>query len=493
MTARFLHVSVISFVILGFVQLASALDVKSYSVNDPMEQAFNVRFGERLQVGNVEIPGVVESATLKLERFRVFAVDGQVVVHGSEGDTVEAVPRNAYLRGSVEGLPGSRVVLSVFPDGESRGVVSAGGRFWILGKGAAANAPSDQLTVREVNAEVDLGHKSQGYKCGTDTLESPADILAQSVVAQSKSSRPVSSAVAVASYTARMAIETDYQFYQKFGNVLDATNYIGDLIAYASTIYDAEVDTTLVVQSVSLWTTGAADDPWDQQASSLCQLFQYGRYWNDNNDAIDRTISFMLSGYNNNSGVAWVGVLCTGEFNYDRGNCSLTPQVDNYGGGHGYAGGIDGIFDINNPTVIWDIVAVSHEIGHMFNSPHTHCYGNVGGNVDPVDECNAGQCGSSGCFCGTPSLPGCNAGGGCGTIMSYCHLLSGGMGNLSLTFGDGHPFGVEPERVPTRMNAHVVSRAGSNLGCLDYFEPTSIFTDGFESGDTSGWSSTVAN
>ena len=42
--------------------------------------------------------------------------------------------------------------------------------------------------------------------------------------------------------------------------------------------------------------------------------------------------------------------------------------------------------------------------------------------------------------------------------MSYCHLLGGG--NVSLTLGLGHPFGVAPERVPNRMRAHVVSVAG---------------------------------
>jgi hypothetical protein len=75
--------------------------------------------------------------------------------------------------------------------------------------------------------------------------------------------------------------------------------------------------------------------------------------------------------------------------------------------------------------------------------------------------------------------------------MSYCHLRAGGMGNLSFTFGQGWPYGVAPDRVPARMNAHVVQRAASNPGCLDLVEPTMIFADGFESGDTSSWSSTA--
>jgi hypothetical protein len=79
--------------------------------------------------------------------------------------------------------------------------------------------------------------------------------------------------------------------------------------------------------------------------------------------------------------------------------------------------------------------------------------------------------------------------------MSYCHLLGGGLGNISLTFGNpgGVPFeyGIAPERVPTRMNDHVVSTAAGNPMCLAPIDNTSIFADGFESGDLGAWDSSV--
>ena len=75
--------------------------------------------------------------------------------------------------------------------------------------------------------------------------------------------------------------------------------------------------------------------------------------------------------------------------------------------------------------------------------------------------------------------------------MSYCHLQSGGLANVSFTFGAGHPWGVEPERVPNRMNAHVMAQAAVNPGCLDPVAGADpIFSGGFESGDTSAWSAT---
>ncbi len=236
-----------------------------------------------------------------------------------------------------------------------------------------------------------------------------------------------------------------------------------------------------------------------------------------------RAIAHLLSGKNTGCGIAWVGALCSNSY------------------GYGVSASLKGNFDPADPVPpVWDIIVVSHEIGHNFNSPHTHCYNGIpdASWADPVDPCYN----QSGCYGGPTALPdGCpGSGQGCGTIMSYCHLRSGSYGNIALTFGgsvlDGssHAYGVFPERVPERMHDYVLSRAGS--GCLDAVtghtltatpEPGSTFggwsgdadcadgsvtlsadrqcearfdvqrslpfTDGFESGDTSAWSLTEVN
>jgi hypothetical protein len=50
--------------------------------------------------------------------------------------------------------------------------------------------------------------------------------------------------------------------------------------------------------------------------------------------------------------------------------------------------------------------------------------------------------------------------------MSYCHQVGGGYANIAMTFGQGHPCGTQPDRVPAQMRAHVVQRAGSFPSCL---------------------------
>ncbi|MEO1085027.1 MAG: M12 family metallo-peptidase, partial [Acidobacteriota bacterium] len=250
-----------------------------------------------------------------------------------------------------------------------------------------------------------------------------------------------------------------------------------------------EIDTSLEITHSQFWATS---DPWSQ-GNPACALLEFGRYWNDNNGGIDRTIAHFFSGRNNGGGIAWVGVLCSGAFNFQASllGCSLTPDNDNYGGAYGYTGDMDANFDLDNPTFVWDVYGWNHEVGHNFNSPHTHCYNGVGGSNDPVDACESSECTTNNCYCGAESLPCATPGAGCGTIMSYCHLRSGGIANISPTFGQNHPWGTLPDRVPTRMNAHVVSRAAGNPGCLDFFQADLIFGDGFESGNVSAWDAEI--
>lgn len=441
----------------------------------------------RVQGVRLEKSGFVES--LVLEQFQVFSPDIKIVLHSQHGDRIMVPPANTYYKGHIDGRRGSRVSLVVLETGDIRGVINDRGRHWVLGGNSLSKSGEWLIESREVEPAIELDHDSAGFVCETDLLQSPPSAPPKTEQANGSEG---AAAIAV-SYTARIAVETDNEFFNKFGNATDATNYVADIIAYGSVLYGAEVSTTWLLQHLSLWPQGETD-PWSQ-SSSICGLFEFGRYWNDHRQNVSRTTAAFFSGKNTNSGVAWLGVLCRGPFNYDlKTSCSgLTPSIDNYGGAYAYVGSMSGNFDIDNPAVLWDIVAVTHEIGHNFSSPHTHCYANLGGNSSPIDQCYAGECGTTGCHCGSSALPsGCpGSGSGCGTIMSYCHLLYPGMSNLSLTLGLSHPYGIEPDRVPERMFSHVSSQATFYPGCLDCEVADRIFSDGFEGSSTYAWSSTV--
>jgi hypothetical protein len=458
---------------------------------------FAADIGDRHVVRGVPLgvgPGTV---TFEIERFRVFAADAEIIVHTVDGDHRFPVPKNIYFRGRVANQPGSTVVMSILAGGRVRGLVTAGGRNWVFGGDAINKLLPSRIRIREIEQVVELEHDVQGFVCEADMLQIPPG-------PKTEYDAPSDRAMfqKAASYTARIAVETDNEFYNKFGNATDATDYVADIIAYGSTIYSAEVNTSWVVQHLSLWAPGNTD-PWSQSAPD-CGLYEFGRYWNDNRQAISRSTAAFFSGKSTNGGIAWTGVLCYGPFNvdldpddggpYPRACPTLTPEVDNYGGEYAYIGGMDGNFDINNPAAVWDMVAVAHEIGHNFNSPHTHCYAGIGGNADQIDQCYGLESSPYySCHSGAEILPsGCpGQGNGCGTIMSYCHTMPGGLSNMSLTLGESHPYGVEPGRVPSRMSAHVSVQAASNPGCLDYVPVDDIFSDGFESGESDAWSNTV--
>lgn len=396
--------------------------------------------------------------TLRLQRFDVFADGAEVLVHGKDGLNIQAPPRHRYFRGEIADKEGSRAFLSLRENGELSGLVGYQGRFYRLA------SPAVRTSGEALLAEYDLSTAAaptgrEPFACGTNNLRDPDafDRLPRSAPARSAMVRG-----GTATYFATIAIATDYELFQRFTDVNEMMTYIGDLFAYISGIYETEVDAQLVVGDTDVWTV--PEDPFES-TSTGCQLSEFGRYWNTNFSDRTYTLAHFLSGKNAGGGIAWLGVLCAGGWERDADpNCpELGMERDLYGGPFGVSAGITGSFNPGNPSVVWDMVVIAHELGHNFASPHTHCYNGVMGNPEPVDKCFEE---GGGCYAGPTSLPCETSGAGCATIMSYCHLLSGGLSNISPTFGLNHGFGDGPDRVPAVMNAHVMETAAGDPSCL---------------------------
>lgn len=437
--------------VLAWTTAAAWAAPEQRSATDPdwKQAATALELGDSLRLHSIpDTAGRGPDRALLLERFEVIADDATLRIDGGEPVALRPTLTRTYLTGRVEGDPRSRATLIIGERGDVRGLIVRGNDLTTLSADSGGG-----LVAGDVAADA----QPREFSCGADARLTPPPLPASATRAPGQRLRGPTPG----GFIARMAIETDFEYFQRFGNVTDATAYAADLIAFSSTVYQAEADTELGISSLSLWTTPG--DPWEQSGSSVCRLFEFGKYWNDNNSDVERTLAHFISGRNSNSGIAWVGVLCRGPFDQQT-TCSGLPSTSNYGGDYGLSSGIDGNFDIQSPTSVWDIVVVAHEIGHNFNSPHTHCYAGLGGNADDVDQCYNGQSGQ-GCYDGPESLPG-PAGQGSGTIMSYCHLLAPGLSNISLTLGESHPYGVAPERVPNRMLDHVLAREAQVPGCL---------------------------
>ncbi len=399
----------------------------------------------RFILRSLNLEGMSKSQNLSLKRFRVFADD----VQGYRGnERIDIRPDNRYFNGSIEGVPGSMVVLTQYADGRMKGFVFSGGGIWLLKKSTGKPLTSRSISTDELEA----------LRPDVNGLNLDDEVVVPDTQATSAQNAPVAEALPAYSYTARVAVETDYEYYTLFNNENAALSYLGDLYAYASTIYQTEADTRLMITWYRIWPTNT--DPWGTVTgtcgSSTDYLEQLADHWTNNFANVDRTLVHMLSGRNLGGGCAYRGdaVLC------------------NNAAAYGVSADINGGFDINNPASVWDIIVVSHEMGHNFSSRHTHDYCNIGGNANPVDRCYSGCAGGSTGLPGVNSLSGGSSGQGNGTIMSYCHLQSGGYSNITLTFGrpngpgSEHPYGIAPGRVSDQIRGNVASRASAVPGCL---------------------------
>jgi hypothetical protein len=419
----------------------AARDLRVAATDAAFERAARgLERGGRLVIDGYLLEGDTATSTLELERFEVWRADAQVYVDGRR----VAAPKTAYFRGSVAGYPGSSALVAVRENGGTMGMVFRGDEAWAIGKGRGQGA------LRSKKARPEEYRKP--FECGLEELVGgPGRLGVEEAIAPASAST-----VFDQPYVASIAIETDYEYYAMFGNEQAALDYMGDLIGYADLTYSREIDTDMTIGYARIWTTNT--DPYPTTTDSSTALTNFRNHWNANMQSVDRTVAHMLSGMSTGGGVAWVGVLCD----------AYQSPGNNYS--YGYSGTLDGNFNwdgnqAHNPSsVVWDIMVVQHEIGHNFNSPHTHDYCNIGGSSQPIDRCYQGCAGAA------QGLPSCSSptpffNGGAGTIMSYCHLQSGSYNNQAMTFGEGHTCGVLPGREADRMSAHVVARS-SVAGCF---------------------------
>ena len=276
---------------------------------------------------------------------------------------------------------------------------------------------------------------------------------------------------------ATIAFEIDHQFFsQKFSDSAAAVDtYLAELVTYMNVTYEAEINTRLLIGDVILYTSSNNPYSSSDPGSRLSEMMQY---WPQNYDSVERSLAASL--ILGMSGMAYVNVLC----NDSRGYSSS---------------GVTGVASADAAHLNQDTLMVAHELGHNFGSDHTHCYGNLEGNENPVDGCRSGESGSpfggNTCFSGTQSLPGVNSltggtpGAQNGTIMSYCHLLDGMINNVKRTFGANTNYGIEPQRVSNRMARLTDAVGAASPQCLSLI---TISTDG-EPGRPTGVSAEASN
>ncbi|MEJ5049078.1 M12 family metallo-peptidase [Chryseobacterium culicis] len=350
--------------------------------------------------GNKEI-------TVQLFKKQIFTDDFKVK---TKKDEEVSYNPGIYYRGIVKGDDQSIVAFSFF-DNDVVGIIStpALGNI-ILGK---IKNSSDFISYSESKLTV-----KNSFICSVDELKENKTQLPPPDPGQLTHKTMTENCV-------RVFYEVGYKPYQGNGyNVAATVNWMTAIHNSVETIYFND-DIKIALSEMYVWTT---PDPYTGNYNPDLGVFSNSRPI-FNGDIAHLVISPTGTGYSN------INSLCT-DVRYCYSPVTVTYQ--------------------QFPMYSWTVNVTAHELGHNLGSQHTHaCAWN--GNNTAIDGCGA-QSGNQGNACSGP-IPG----SGGGTIMSYCHLISG----VGINFSNG--FGPQPAEF-IRKTINLKACLGTN--CISSCEVT---------------------
>lgn len=302
-----------------------------------------------------------------------------------------------HYRGIIANNNHSMVAISFF-DNEVMGIVADGRTQLVLGKLKGNTMEHILYKERDMKA-------TSNFTCGTTSGNSVTyskDDLTFSSTQKSMNHNCVS-----------VYIEVDNDVFTNIG--ANTANFITGLFNQSAALF-ANDDIFLVMSEMFIWET--AHDYNGGCSFELLEDFQNAT------NAINGDIGHLITMNDGLRGrAAGFNALCNNDV--DERLC---------------ISGIQNAFN-NIPTYSWNVNVLSHEMGHLLGSRHTHaCVWN--GNNTAIDGCGGCQeepnpppamaCGPTGIdcmFCAAPPIPAAG-----GTVMSYCHNNPVGM-NFALGFG----------------------------------------------------------
>ena len=323
---------------------------------------------------------------IQLDLYRADVFSDEAKIKTSDGQSFTPNPKHQFYRGIISGNPNSLAIVSVFEDrvqivfsdqhGNKRIQQTTEGRYLLY-------ADEDILIPKNIRCFTDDTNVSNNTN---ENNESPNRNMTGNCV--------------------EVYVECDFKSYQDNGSSVPNTEeWVAELWNEVITLYENE-DIPVSVSDVLVYTS-AADDPFDLLNTTSEVLFAFQAHIAS--ITYNGRLAHLLSTRGLGGGIAILDVLCSNT-NQVAFSSSLSTNI------------------VPVPTFSWSVECVTHEMGHNMGSRHTHaCVWN--GNNTAIDGCGPAAGYNEGCTAPLPVT---------GTIMSYCHLVSG----VGINFNNG--FGPQP-------------------------------------------------
>jgi Metallo-peptidase family M12/Secretion system C-terminal sorting domain/CUB domain len=318
--------------------------------------------------------------------------------------------KGMYYRGIINGDTNSLSSFNFF-NGEFNGIISSSalGNL-VIGKLEKPNNQTDYIVYSDAKMKV-----LNQFECNTKEEE----VLEKS---NNEANRDVNTDKCVTFY-----FEVDNNLYlSNNSNTTTTTNWMTSVYNNVQTLFTNDGIST-GLKSIFIWTE---DDPYNgigTTSGPYLSAFRDTRTIFDGD--VGQLVGIDAGGL---GGVAYLNTICT-QSNYAYSDVNFAYSTV--------------------PTFSWTVQVLTHEFGHSLGSPHTHRCG-WNGNNTAIDGCGQ-QAGYTEGSCAQGPIP---APEEKGTIMSYCHLISG----VGIGFNNG--FGPQPAEL---LVNNINSKACLSFDCIN--------------------------